>query len=365
MELLSDISAYLSKRERATLRTTCCLWRDLLTSKIFHNITLTLFPTPPIETILSLERASFLPFIRRFHLEFYEMCWKAAKKPGLRFIWKSMRIFLPQITCLEEFVVEMDSRKDHIPMWLQRYFAQSTSIRCIRLIESTNAFPASFWSMVSNRQYTNTWRISISQDMDANDNDLPLPAVARITELDFLCFWNDAALEKLVECPPVHLTALTLYFSCPTTTHLLTSLLVQCPTITTLDLRTIAPLDNLPPQALPRLRKLTIRWSTWAPLLVKGRPVEELECIALSKDSLKAFEERLDVLLECGSVPLRTLSITLPFRQFVRSPPDFSLLSTVSDLTLRVTKRRKLDSVCSKWTKKTICYLPDISYRSL
>lgn len=348
MELLSDISAYLSKRERATLRATCSVLRDLLTSTIFHNIKLTLFPTPPIDTILSLECASFLPFIRRFHLQFYQKHWKAAKKPGLRFIWRSMRIFLLQSTYLEEFVVEMDSRKDHIPMWLQRYFAQSTSIRCIHLIESINAFPAGFWSMVHNTQYDNTWRISVSEDMDANDNGLPVLAVVRITELDFRCFWNDTSFERLVECPPAHLTALTLYFSCPTTTHLLTSLLVQCPTITTLDLLTIVPLDNLSPQALPRLKKLTIQWLTWASLLVKGRPVEELKCIGLSRNSLRPFEERLDVLLECGSVPLRTLSITLPFRQFVRSPPDFSLLSAVSDLTLRVTRRRKLDSVCSK-----------------
>jgi len=348
MELLLDISAYLSKRERATLRTTCCLFRDLLTSTIFHNIKLILFPTPPLDTILSLECASFLPFIRQFHLQFYQTCWKAAKKPGLRFIWRSMRIVLLQSTHLEEFIVEMDSRKDHIPMWLQRYFAQSTSIRYIRLIESINAFPAGFWSMVSNRQYTNTWTISVSQDMDANDNDLPLPAVARITELDFCCFWNDASLEKLVKCPPAHLTALTLYFSSPMTTHLLTSLLDQCPTITILDLLTVVPLDNLSPQALPKLRKLTIQWLHWASFLVKGRPVEELKCIGQPRNSLSLFEGRLDVLLECGSVPLRTLSINLPFRLFVGSPPDLSLLSAVSDLTLRVTGWRKLDSVCSK-----------------
>lgn len=258
-----------------------------------------------------------------------------------------MRIALLQVTHLEEFVVEMDSRKDHIPMWLQRYFARSTSIRCIRLIESINAFPAGFWSMVSNGPHTNanTWRLSVSQDMDANDNGLPPPAVANITELDFRCFWNNAPLEMLVKRPPAHLTTLTLYFSCPTLTHLLTSLLDQCPTITTLDLLICVPLGTLSPTALPRLRKLTIEWLTWASPLVKGRPVEELKC-GLSGGSSSPLEERLDVLLECGSVPLRTLSITLPFRQVIGSLTDLSSLSGVSDLTLRVTGRRKLDSVC-------------------
>ena len=344
MELLSDISAYLSQRECVALRTTCGILRDILTRTIFHNIKLTLFPTPPLDSISTLECASFLPFIRRFHLQFYQKHWKLAKKPGLRSIWRSMRIALLQSTHIEEFVVEMDSRKDHIPMWLQRYFAQSTSIRCIRLIESINTFPSGFWSMVG--QYTNTWRISVSQDMDASDNYLPPQAVAHITELDFRCFWNNAALEMLVKRPPAHLTSLTLYFSCPTTTHLLTSLLDQCPTITTLDLLISVPLGTLSPTALPRLRKLTIDSLTWASPLVRGRPVEELKCIGLSEGSSGHLEERLDILLECGLVPLRTLWITLPFRPFIRSLTDLSSLSAVSDLTLRITGRRKLDSVC-------------------
>ena len=256
-----------------------------------------------------------------------------------------MRIALPQTTHLEEFVVEMDSRKDHIPMWLQRYFAQLTSIRCIRLIESINAFPAGFWSMVSDSGSANTWRISVSQDMDANDKGLPPLAVARITELDFCCFWNDASLEMLVKSPPAHLTALTLYFSCPTTSHLLTSLLVQCPTITTFDLLASVPLGDLSPLALPRLRKLTTKRLTWASPLIKGRPVEELKCIGISGTTLSHLGERLDVLLECGSVALQTFSITLPFHEIIRSPPDFSSLSAVSDLTLRITRRRKVNSV--------------------
>jgi hypothetical protein len=257
-----------------------------------------------------------------------------------------MRIALPQSTRLEEFVVEMDSRKGHIPMWLQRYLAQSTSIRRIRLIESVNAFPDGFWTMVSNGDYANTWTISVSQDMDADS--LPPPAAPRITELDFRCFWNDASLETLVQCPPAHLTALTLYFSCPTTAHLLTSLLVTCPTITTLDLLTSVALGGLSPLALPRLRKLTTEKLTWASPLVKGRPVEELKCIGSSGTTLSHLEERLDVLLECGSVPLRTLSITLPIREIIKNPPDLSSLSAVSDLTLRVRGRRKLGSVCPK-----------------
>ena len=255
-----------------------------------------------------------------------------------------MRIALLQCTHLEEFVVEMDSRKDHIPIWLQRYFAQSTSIRCIRLIESINTFPAGFWSMVG--RYSNTWRISVSQTMDANGDHLPPPAAAHITELDFRCFWNNASLEMLVKRPPTHLTALTLCISCPATTHLLTSLLDQCPTITTLDLLTSVPLDTLSPTALPRLRKLTIELLKWASPLVKGRPVEELKCIGQIGGTINPLEGGWDVLLECGLVPLRTLSVTLPFCQIIRSLTDLSSLSVVSDLTLRVTGRRKLDTVC-------------------
>ena len=365
MELLLDISTYLSKRERAALRTTCSTLREHLTSTIFHNIKLTLFPTPPLDTIFSLERASFLPFIRRFHLQFYQDQWKAAKKPGLRSIWRSLRIALPQSTHLEEFVIEMDYRKDHIPMWLQGFFMHSTSIRRIHLMRSINEFPAGFWTMISNGDYANTWRLSVFQNIPANYNTLPPSAVPRITELDLHYLWNDVPLGILVNGPPIHLTALTLYFSYPTPIRLLTNLLDQCPTITTLDLRSTVPLGSVSPTTLPRLRKLTTDELAWAGSLVRGRPVEELWCIISPFGiPLPHLEGQLGSLLECGSVPLQTLSITIPTYEILRNTPDLSLLSAVSDLTFYFGKISKPDSVCPKETKTAICCLPDISHSS-
>lgn len=340
------------------MRTTCRVLRDLLTSTIFRNVKLTLFPTPPLDSISSLECACFLPFIRQFHLQFYRRKWKAAKTPGLRSIWRSLRIALPQSTHLEEFVIEMDSRQDHVPMWLQTFFAQSTSIRRIHLIESINAFPVEFWDMVSNGHYANTWSISISRDMDANRNRnrIPPSAAHRITNVDLCWFWNNDALEILINCLPPHLTALTLnsYFCCSTTIRLLMTLLVQCPTIIALDLRPILPLEDLSPAALPRLRKLTTARLTWAGLLIRGRPVEELNCVGFPEIAPSPLEERLDSLLECGSVPLRTLSITLHSSEMLTSPPDLSSLSAISNLTFRVRRWRKQDSVCPEKIKKTM-----------
>lgn len=351
MELLLDISTYLSKRELVALRTTCYILRDLLTGRIFCNIKLTIFPTPPLDSIFSLQCAGFLPFIRRFHLQFYRSGWKAAKTAGLRSIWRSLRIALPQITHLEEFVIEMDSRQDHIPLWLQRFFAQSTSIRRICLVESLTAFPPGFWRMAFNGQHANTWKISISQDTNTNDgNGIPLSAADRITEIDLRGPWNDDFLKILVNSPPTHLTALTLdpYFSCSTTILPLMSLLVQCNTITTLNLRSTAPLENLSPAALPRLRKLTMERLTWAGPLIRGRPVEELYCVGLFGTHLSLLEERLDYLLECGSVPLRTLSFTLRSDEILYSPPDLSSLSAISNLTFCIRRWSNPDSVCSK-----------------